>query len=569
MMKVFAQIPAKTAIDQYVFTFANSHQDASSLKIALTAAIQSLKASSVPDQTSTVDDGGTPVESGIAKHNRLMKSKTDSELKNDMTLQQAVLSSSPKLQRKFHEVVVEGNMTATQFWSTRVHLLRAHAVEQSQSRGSYNVLASIKPKTEDSVVRVSLSRDQIHYIFEQHPIIRKVYDEVVPKLREDEFWRRFFLSKLYKKLKGEKLVPTDAHDDILDHYLKNEDLDFTREVNSRLPIPHTIDIGGNENNHSQKQGNRPDLTMRPNRIENVPIIRTLNNLSSKLLDCVMPIDSINGLSSAGTQEIGSSNLQDLQANNREQTILLQIKDHKQFFDVDIQPRLDLNSGSIRMSTGFHHILSRLHQDTTRYGSLEIKGPSNEIQIDTIDAAHYRNPVFGEGNIQSLRTASSHILLILESRRLQMPGRINRFVETNGANALGQNIWDQLLLTHATSTEFLRQFWDAFLSGDSKRTSEIRHMIDSLNRSLERIESIACLAEEERKIKQEREQNEIDRRRNKLNGKLSPNGTAYDAIKRFAGPLETAIKDAILKYRKALGDIGDIVVKHGNFEIATQ
>ena len=49
-----------------------------------------------------------------------------------------------------------------------------------------------------------------------------------------------------------------------------------------------MDIEGNEQNLSQKKGNAPDLTMRPTRTENVPIIKTLNSLSLKLVDLVAP-----------------------------------------------------------------------------------------------------------------------------------------------------------------------------------------------------------------------------------------------------------------------------------------
>lgn len=85
------------------------------------------------------------------------------------------------------------------------------------------MLASIKPKTEDNVVKVNLTRDQIHDIFNQHPVVKRVYDENVPKLSEDLFWSRFFLSRLFKKLKGERIVPTDSYDEVLDPYLKLDD----------------------------------------------------------------------------------------------------------------------------------------------------------------------------------------------------------------------------------------------------------------------------------------------------------------------------------------------------------
>lgn len=55
-------------------------------------------------------------------------------------------------------------------------------------------------------------------------------------------------------------------------------------------VPHIIDIEGNEENHSQRKGNQPDFTMRPSSVDRVPIIRTLNNLSEKLLLKVAPND---------------------------------------------------------------------------------------------------------------------------------------------------------------------------------------------------------------------------------------------------------------------------------------
>ncbi|EPS37316.1 hypothetical protein H072_9010 [Dactylellina haptotyla CBS 200.50] len=550
MIKVFAQSTPKSTIDQYVFTFTSSSEDATTLKAALTAAIQAIKSANEQELVPAGGDDKENInESVTPKFSKILKNRTDVELKNDMALQQAVLSSSPTLQKKFHEVVVEGNMTATQFWSTRVHLLRAHAVERSQSRGSYNVLASIKPKNEDSVVRVSLSRDQIHTIFEQHPIVRKVYDEVVPKLREDDFWRRFFLSKLYKKLKGEKLVPTDAHDDVLDQYLKTDDSDHTLEAEYRPRIPHTIDLGGNEDNHSQKQGNRPDLTMRPNKIENVPIIRTLNNLSSKLLDFVTPVDVADGPPNSRPQDIGNSKLRDLQADTREQNVLLHVKNHKQFFDLEIKPARNQQLQPVAMNTQTSTILSHLYHDTASSNDFETNiRVASEDQKPRLSDNLYNSDTVSTEDMISLRSASTQISSILSTRRLQMPGRANRPIRI-GSHGFSQNIWDQLLLTHATSTEFLRHFWDAFFSGDPRRTAEIRQMVNSLARSQERIENIALSAEEEKKIMQEIEQRESDRKRSRFGNRA--NDTGYPLVKRVIGPQEAAIKTALTRYERAL------------------
>ena len=79
---------------------------------------------------------------------------------------------------------------------------------------------------------MTLSADRIRDIFEQHPLIKRAYDENVPKvtylvticgwqqLSEDEFWARFFMSRLKKKLSGERITDRDPVDDIMDKYLR-------------------------------------------------------------------------------------------------------------------------------------------------------------------------------------------------------------------------------------------------------------------------------------------------------------------------------------------------------------
>ncbi|KAK6330123.1 RNA polymerase II transcription factor B subunit 1 [Orbilia blumenaviensis] len=545
MLRVAVQQPTEGTVDPYIFTFPGSPDEASIFKTALTTAIQILKSAPAPDAGSSAEARDDPTGPDT-KPTKVTRNKTDHELQEDMSLQQAVLSASPSLQKKFHEAVISGGMTPVQFWSTRIHILRAYAVEQAQIRGSYNVLATIKPKTEDSVVRVSLSRDQIHTIFEQHPIIRKVYDEVVPKLREDEFWRRFFLSKLYKKLKGEKLVPTDSHDDILDPYLKVGGLDLGSGPGSQLRVPHVIDISGNEDNHSQKQGNRPDLTMRPNKIENVPIIRTLNNLSSKLLDAVNPVDLVDG-HEPSSSSILETKLRDLQNDSRQNNILLNVRDHRQFFSV----RSHFDPGELLdPDTAGLEILSALYQNTASHKSLSCRPvncePAHHSTAQPIDLPNQGD--YGD-NTPALRAASTHISSILATRRTQMPGKLWSISTPD------PQIWDQLLLTHATSTEFLRHFWGAFFSGNSKRIAEIRSMANSLSRSLERIETIASSAEEKEKSISETGRGDSDRKRARGSGKFS-NERGRTLVKKVIAPQENAIKTALARYQQALQNTND-------------
>jgi transcription initiation factor TFIIH subunit 1 len=224
----------------------------------------------------------------------------DSRLKADVELQRSLLEESPTLKTMFFESLktkpesISNSQFTSQFWSTRVNLLRAHAIEKSQTKGSYNVLATMeKAKKEQGsgdAPKMTLTREQVQLIFQQYPLVKRAYDENVPKpLDEITFWSTFFQSRLLKKLRGEKITENDPTDKYLDKYL-NVNLETERETVQQVNahVPHIIDIEGNEENHSQKQGNRPDFTMRPN--SKVPIIRTLNTLSEKIMSQVTPVD---------------------------------------------------------------------------------------------------------------------------------------------------------------------------------------------------------------------------------------------------------------------------------------
>lgn len=235
MVKIFAAKGPGGVAEPFVFTFtspSSARMEADVMKEALTTAIQNHKtasgaatptAAATPPAVAGRAAGKAPatVAAKVADGNLADWSK--SRLETDLELQKSLLRCDQELSTTFSEAVLSGAVTAAQFWSTRTHLLRAHVIEREQKRGPYNVLASIKPKTIDGVIRMSLSREQIHDIFDQHPLVKVVYDENVPRMAEDQFWSRFFLSRLFKKLKGDKLLPTDNTDNLLDRYLSRDD----------------------------------------------------------------------------------------------------------------------------------------------------------------------------------------------------------------------------------------------------------------------------------------------------------------------------------------------------------
>lgn len=219
MIKIFTKEGETT--ESFVFNFAslNARAEADAMKDALGTAIQAAKAGAAP--------GGPGGASSAAMAAAVSTTANDlwneAQLAKDMDLQVSLLRSDPTLSNTFKETVMTGAVSSDQFWSTRIHLLRAHAIEKSQIRGPYNVLAAVRSTSIDGVARLSLSREQIGEIFSQHPLVKAVYDENVPRVSEDTFWSRFFVSRLFKKLKGDKILPTDPTDNIFDRYLERDD----------------------------------------------------------------------------------------------------------------------------------------------------------------------------------------------------------------------------------------------------------------------------------------------------------------------------------------------------------
>jgi transcription initiation factor TFIIH subunit 1 len=251
MLKIFVAKEGEQTPESYIFNFTspNARAEADAIKDALGTAIQAAKAGTAgPGGASSATIAVTTA--GSAGMNDLWSKP---RLEADAELQVSLLKSDAVLSNTFTEAVLSGAVTAAQFWSTRTHLLRAHAIERSQARGPYNVLAAIRPTTVNGVAKVSLSlsTEQIDDIFAQHPLVKKVHDENVPRVSKNEFWSRFFLSRLFKKLKGEKLLPNDPTDNIFDRYLLRDEEENSRKRRKIDHVPLTIDLAGNEQNLSK------------------------------------------------------------------------------------------------------------------------------------------------------------------------------------------------------------------------------------------------------------------------------------------------------------------------------
>lgn len=586
MLKIFVQPPSTTAPEQYVFSFtskSNARPEADAIKDALSSAIQTAKAPAVTPAGTPVPTGAsTPaggeggegregisaamavasaVSSGAGTGTGRNLWDDDNRLKTDVELQQSLLKADANLQRMFTESLrtkPEGLMAGkfmSQFWSTRLHLLRAHAIERSQLRGSYNVLSTLKPRTEENVTKLNISKEQIQLIFNQHPLVKRVYDENVPKLSEQQFWSRFFQSRLFKKLRGERISESDATDAVLDKYLKtDENADAERDAS----VPNFLDLAGNEVNHSQRGGNRPDLDMRPSGVDKVPIIRTLNNLSEKIMANVAPADR-DPMAPVGMDEetFNQLQLQDLRGDEEQNRVLLNIRDQSRFFTqakgaADEQSRLFAQQDPVKILSDLRaDIQQKLPDDgTTQLGKLV--EPDEEDDGDGDDAAAEKRSREQVGSKVNLKQASTQIMGAVRDRRMQTD-----VSSTEGTYGLAPGLYDRLTLTHATSTEFLHQFWQAFLSGNADRAPEVASLVESLNRAMERIKAVAADAEAERQTEVERLKKHarevLEATGRKIRVNLAGVAGGEKVVNSLLGPTIRALEVALTKYNEALAE----------------
>ncbi|KAM3416919.1 hypothetical protein BST61_g8507 [Cercospora zeina] len=498
----------------------------------------------------------------------------DAKLKSDIGLQRSLLESNRALQERFNQALKDKPESVSlaqftgQFWSARLHLLRAHAIEKAQKQGEYNVLPEIrfivKPAEkagEPDVKHLAITKEQIHLIFKQYPIVKEAYNDNVPPLSQTDFWTGFFGSRLLKKLKGEKITPNDKRDARFDKYLDRE----STGPASMQHIPHWMDLEGNEQNHSQRKGNRPDQDMRPTSTEKVPILRVLNNLSEKMMAHVAPEDGEAhapiGLDEETFEQLRLRDLANEDVDNR---VRLSIKEQQRYLGADrdtqsadakLYAKQDPRQVLTAMSSGLQP--SQLGSDVK--GTLRLDrviGYHTDDESDSDDEAapgqtngHNTKKKPKVGSHAAMGTASKTIMSSIKSRRdFNSP-------DATSLNGLSPEIYDNLVMTNNTTNEFLHYFWSLFLSGDASKTNELAQLVSTLDRSIDRINAVGAQADVEREQKIGKLKKQVEdyyqrtgkRRKVDYDSAVSGGKKAVDAM---AKPTLQALAQATSAYRKA-------------------
>ncbi|OAG12289.1 uncharacterized protein CC84DRAFT_1134787 [Paraphaeosphaeria sporulosa] len=587
--KIVVQRPDQTENHTFTFSSAAAREDQQSITGLLRKCIEESKAKEAAASvviatpaaaTPAPDNGGASASMTIAQ--TLVNAPQDDDSYNntklleDIPLQRSLLNSNPALRQRFDQALRDKPESisiiqfSNQFWATRVHLLRSHAVENTQGTGTYNVLSVVKPfMDKDGKEKLNISKEQIVLIFSQYPLIRKVYNENVPPLTEPDFWSRFFHSRLLKKLKGEKIKDDiDPTDPKLDKYLN-----FNESANDGPQflidsVPRFLDVEGNEQNHSQRLGNRPHANMRPSSNEKEPILRILNRMSEKLMASVPPSDGRGRHGPVGLDEetYNELRLHDLQRASDDNRVLLKLQDQDKFFSAG-QGVHTSSSAAMYTKRTPAQVLSSIQQEfrsingsRAQNGGINLRsvaGVEDESSSEEESDAKKKKPKVGS---RSSRTgATSQILKAIRQRQRHGDDHVSPQATVSSEQArqlsVPEQVLDNLAITHNTTVEFLHYFWAVYYSGDAERANEVAKLVETLDKSLDRIKAIADTAEAERISRVQRRVQENDEytartgRKRKFDANSIKGGSK--AVYGLVEPLVRAINAARQQYRIAL------------------
>jgi transcription initiation factor TFIIH subunit 1 len=481
----------------------------------------------------------------------------DAHLMTDIDLQKSLLGANPALRQRFNESLHDRPESitviqfSTQFWSTRLHLLRAHAIEKAQSQGDYNVLPEIKftrvaaeKEGEADSLTLRLAGPQIKLIFKQYPIVRQAYNENVPPTDSNTFWSRFFMSRLLKRLKGEKITDADPPDPMFDKYLTYQE----KGPSNMGYVPHFIDLEGNEQDHSQRQGNRPDETMRP---EKVPILRILNNLSEKMMAQVAPSDGGAHAPIGMTEDaFNELRLRDLQTEAGDNRVVLNIRDQQRLMGGRVENGLSAEA-QLYAAQNPETVIELLRTEVTSAARINLsKAVGVQSDSENSDNEERPNKKIRIGSKSALTKCTQEMLASIGRRRHAASA------DVSSRRGLSQSTFDTLSLTHNTTIEFLHYFWTLFLSGDGSRSNELAKLVETLDRSVDRIKMVSDKAEKEKVMEEDRLKKQMQplnaksAKRRRFEMELEKLSGGRQAVEEMVQPTMKALAEATAQYRRA-------------------
>ncbi|KAH7888489.1 hypothetical protein F5I97DRAFT_705024 [Phlebopus sp. FC_14] len=418
---------------------------------------------------SVVSDGRTPILTG-----------TDAA--SDFRLRKKVLMSNPELLALHKDLVMSGQVTETEFWEGREYLLLAEAAAEIQKRGRSGQLVDPRPQTvEGGEVKIVITPQLVHDIFEEFPVVAKAYNDNVPnKLSEAEFWQRYFLSKLFNAHRASIRSSATQHvvkeDPIFDKYLEKDD----DELEPRRPRDEVsdlyINLGATVEDHGET-GNEKDITMQAGRQRGaLPLIRKFNEHSERLLKSALdsaPLRKRRRIDSGeGQDSFSRIEYEDLRDPEASTGIILEMQDRQRYFE-----------GQLARDAA---------TESTNSQVVDVRGAFAELRNGLGD---------WQANFNQLRLDRKAGDAALLSMTQNVSARLDTKVKKDD---LPPDLFRQLTTCQTAANEFLRQFWTSIYpppsdlptstaTTPSQKAAKAAKMVGYLAKTHEKVEALVRTA----------------------------------------------------------------------------
>ncbi|KIY49107.1 hypothetical protein FISHEDRAFT_42041 [Fistulina hepatica ATCC 64428] len=412
------------------------------------------------------------VTNGTNGHSSSTPTIVGTDAATDFRLRKQVLLTNRDLAQLHRELVMSGQITEAEFWEGREHLLLASAAEQSQRKGKRGQLVDPRPETINGEVRIRVTPQLVHDIFDEYPVVQKAYNDIVPKtLSEAEFWTRYFGSKLFHAHRASVRSAATQHvaneDPIFDKYLERED-DGLEPRNPRDEVVELfVDLVATSEDHKET-GNAQDYTMQAGRDrKNLPLIRKFNEHSERLLN-----SALGDLPQAKRRRLNPEDddaridLEDLHDADAASDIVLQMKDIQRHFQSSIREEKEQSTLDSKQ------VLEEAKSNATQW-----KAALTNLKVErqSCDAA-------------------------LLSMTHNVEARLRTYTKTND---IPDPLLRQMKTCQTAANEFLRQYWtsvypplhDKQLSTASpaQRCAKAEKMMSYIYKTPEKIKAIVDMA----------------------------------------------------------------------------
>lgn len=412
-----------------------------------------------------------------------------------------VLKANPTLAVLHQDVVMSKQISDQEFWShpTRRALLNAERASMEQRQGRNARIADPRPTADESgEMRINLTPDLIRDTLAQNPVVARAYEENVPTVMDEaSFWKRYYSSKLYHRLRTSSRSQASQHtikpDDVFDKYLTEEDdgIEPRKQHNAHDAF---LDLGATAEDHGET-GNEKDWTMRAGvERKTLPLMRRFNDHSQSLLDSALGEQDAAmrrkkraeavGLATESDSDDGLviDELQEEDAQKKRK--LLDVRDRRSLFDE--------RGGELAAAS-----------EKRRRSQVDVADLSDEQVARMLQDAiqTWSTSLEGAMDAKGKDSASAMKLMLSNVRSRQQSKSWRR------ANEMPEAMLKSLVQQNASSTEFLRQLWGAIApqplqdgrmptnQSAAKRKAQAQRMLSTLRAAEERFNQLKADGDE--------------------------------------------------------------------------